>query len=116
LRSLWRKVVYINCIEFLTLEVYAKLSKCGEHVLLAACDEELLGEILRDGKIVFNVGEEFYKGTKIPVEDAVELIRESTVVNMVGPNIVNKAIEQGLVHPDAVLNICGVPHAQIVKM
>ncbi|PVX25534.1 MAG: DUF424 domain-containing protein [Candidatus Bathyarchaeum sp.] len=98
------------------MDVYAKLSKCGEHVLLAACDEELLGEILKDGKIVFKVGEEFYKGPKIPVDDAVELMEESTVVNMVGPNIVKKAIEKGLVHPDAVLNICGVPHAQIVKI
>jgi hypothetical protein len=98
------------------LEVYAKLSKCGEHVLLAACDEELLGQILRDGKIVFKVGEEFYKGPKIPVEEAMELVEESTVVNMVGPNIVNRAIEKGLVHPAAVLEICGVPHAQIVKL
>jgi hypothetical protein len=28
---------------------------------------------------------------------------------------VGKAIEKGYVHPDAVLNIEGVPHAQIVK-
>ena len=85
-------------------------------MLLAACDEELLGETLRDGKIVFKVGEEFYKGSKIPVDEAIELMEESTVVNLVGANIVNKAIEQGLVHPEAVLNICGVPHAQIVRM
>ena len=98
------------------MEVYAKLSKCGEHVLLAACDAELLGQILRDGKIVFKVGEEFYKGPKIPVEEAMELVEESTVVNMVGPNIVKRAIEKGLVHPAAVLEICGVPHAQIVKL
>jgi hypothetical protein len=98
------------------LEVYAKLSKCGEHVLLAACDAELLGEILKDGKIVFKIGEEFYKGPKMPVDDAIELMEESTVVNMVGPNIVKKAIEKGLVHPEAVLEICGVPHAQIVKI
>jgi hypothetical protein len=98
------------------LEAYTNLRKCGEYVLLAACDEELLGETLHDGKIVFKVGEEFYKGPKMPVEDAVELMKESTVVNMVGPNIVKKAIEEGLVHPEAVLNICGVPHAQIVKI
>ncbi len=98
------------------MKVYAKLSKCGEHVLLAACDEELLGQILRDGKIVFKVGEEFYKGPKMPLEEAIGLMQESTVVNMVGPNIVKKAIEHGLVHPAAVLEICGVPHAQIVKL
>ena len=85
-------------------------------MLLAACDEELLGEVLRDGKIVFKIGEEFYKGPKIPVNEAVELMKDSTIVNMVGPNIVQKAIEQGLVHPKAVLNICGIPHAQIIKI
>ena len=88
----------------------------GEYVLLATCDVELLGEILREGKIVFKVGEEFYKGPKMLVEEAVELMEESTIVNMVGHNIVNKAIEKGLVHPEAVLKICGVPHAQIVKV
>jgi len=85
-------------------------------VLLAACDKELLGETLRDGKIVFKVGEEFYKGSKMPVDEAIELMEESSVANLVGANIVNKAIEQGMVHPEAVLNICGVPHAQIVRM
>ena len=54
------------------MEAYTNLRKCGEYVLLAACDEELLGKILRDGKLVFKVGEEFYKGPKMPVEDAVE--------------------------------------------
>ncbi len=116
MRSLWGKIIHINFVEFLTLEVYAKLSKCGEHVLLAACDEELLGEVLRDAKIVFTVSEEFYNGPKMPVDDVIQLMEESTIVNMIGPNIVKKAIEKGLVHPEAVLEICGVPHAQIVKI
>jgi len=115
-RSLRSKVIHINVVEFLTLEAYTNLRKCGEYVLLATCDEELLGETLKDGKLVFKVHEEFYKGPKMPVEDAVELMKESSVVNMIGANIVQKAIEKGLVHPEAVLNICGVPHAQIVKI
>jgi hypothetical protein len=98
------------------LQVYAKLQKSGEYVLLAICDEELLGKVLRDGKIVFKVGEEFYKGPKMPINEAIALVEESTVVNMVGVNIVTKAINCGLVHPEAVLNICGIPHAQIVKI
>jgi hypothetical protein len=98
------------------LDVYAKLSKCGEHVLLATCDEELLGQVLKDGKIIFKIREEFYKGPKLPIDDAIKLMEESTVVNMVGHKIVKKAIDHGLVHPEAVLKICGIPHAQIVKM
>lgn len=85
-------------------------------MLLATCDAELLGKILRDGKIVFEVREEFYKGLKMTAEEAIDLIKQSTIVNMVGHHIVGKAIEKGLIHPDAVLKISGVPHAQIVKM
>jgi hypothetical protein len=92
------------------------LKKIGKTVLLAMCDAEILGKTLREGKIVFCVKEDFYKGSKVNVEEAVSLIENSTIVNMVGKNVVKKAIEQGYVHPDAVLNIQGVPHAQIVKL
>jgi len=85
-------------------------------VLLATCDAELLGRVLRDGKIVFEVREEFYKGLKMTLEEVIDLMEQSTIVNMVGHNVVKKAIEKGLIHPDAVLKISGVPHAQIVKM
>jgi len=85
-------------------------------VLLATCDAELLGKILREGKIVFEVREEFYKGSKVSVDEAIDLMKQSTIVNMIGQNIVEKAIERGLVHPEAVLRISGVPHAQIMKM
>jgi hypothetical protein len=92
------------------------LKKVGTNVLLCMCDAEILGRTLREGKIVFRVKEDFYKGAKVPVDEAVSLIEASTIVNMVGRNIVKKAIERGYVHPDAVLNIEGVPHAQIVKI
>jgi len=92
------------------------LRKIGNNVLLAICDTEILGKTLREGKIVFHVKEEFYKGAIVTIEEAVALITNSTIVNMVGRNIVQKAIEEGYVHPEAVLNIEGVPHAQIVKI
>jgi hypothetical protein len=97
------------------LEVYVNLKKVGRNVLLAICDCEVLGKTLRQGKIVFHVKEEFYNGGKVGLDEAVSMIRNSTIVNMVGKKCVEKAIERGYVHPDAVLNIDGVPHAQIVK-
>jgi len=98
------------------LEVYVNMRKWGHQVLLAACDVELLGKVLREGKIVFEVREQFYKGSKVSVEEAIDLMRQSTVVNMVGKRIVDKALEKGMIHPEAVLKISGIPHAQIVKL
>jgi hypothetical protein len=91
------------------------LKKIGRTVILAICDAEILGKTLCEGKIVFHVKEEFYKGAKVNIDEAVCMIENSTIVNMVGRNVVKKAIEKGYVHPEAVLNIEGVPHAQIVK-
>lgn len=98
------------------MDVYVNLKKVGRNVLLAICDSELLGRTLRQGKIVFHVKDEFYNGGKLAVDEAVRMIDNSTIVNMVGKNCVGKAIEKGYVHPDAVLDIEGVPHAQIVKL
>jgi hypothetical protein len=98
------------------LEVYMNLRKIGNNVLLAMCDAEILGKTLREGRIVFHVKEEFYKGSRVSIEEAIAMIGSSTIVNMVGKNVVQKAIEKGCVHPEAVLNIEGIPHAQIVKI
>ena len=88
----------------------------GECVLLTMCDADLLGKTLKQGKIVFHIREEFYKGSLMRLEEAVGLIRQSTIVNMVGQRIVRKAVEEGWIHPDAILEIEGVPHAQVVKV
>ena len=98
------------------MDVYVNLKKVGRNILLAICDCEVLGKTLRQGKIVFQVKDEFYNGGKVALEEAVNMIQNSTIVNMVGKNCVEKAIEKGYVHPEAVLDIEGVPHAQIVKL
>ena len=97
------------------MEVYLNVRKVGENVLLAVCDCDLLGKTLREGKIVFHIKDEFYKGKKTTVDEAVGLISNCTIVNLVGKECVEVAIKEGYVHPEAVLNIEGVPHAQIVK-
>ena len=98
------------------LEAYMKLNKVGRNVLLAVCDAEIVGKTLHDGKIVFQVKKDFYKGAKVDVDEAMCMIENCNIVNLVGKNVVSRAIEKGYVHPEAVLDIKGVPHAQIVKL
>jgi hypothetical protein len=98
------------------LDVYAKIKQDGKNVLLAICDAELLGKTFKEGKIVFKVTNEFYNGKKISLDQAVNMIENSTIVNLVGNCCVNKAIERGFVHPEAVIMIEGILHAQIVKI
>ena len=106
----------LNNYERTKLDVYLNIKKMGQNVLLAVCDCDLLGRTLREGKIVFHIKDEFYNGRKASVDEAVGLITNSTIVNLVGKNCVEKAIAKGYVHPEAVLEIEGIPHAQIVKL
>jgi len=96
--------------------VYVKIFTVDHEILVAACDSEVLGKIFREDNIVLYVSEEFYKGELVTLTEALDRIKEATIANLVGKNIVSKAIEEGLVHPDAVIYVNEVPHAQIVKM
>ena len=100
----------------LKMEVYINLKRVGSNVLLAVCDCDLLGRTLREGKIVFKIKDEFYNGRKGTVEEAMSMINNSTIVNLVGKTCVEKAVTHGYVHPEAVIKIEGVPHAQIMKL
>jgi hypothetical protein len=97
------------------LDVYAKLWKQSKSSLLAICDESILGRTLKEGDVTFHVREEFYKGSLVSLQEAMDLIAQSTIVNMIGRKIVKEALARGFVHPEAVLMIEGIPHAQIVK-
>lgn len=114
--GLWSEIIHQTVVSVLPLDVYVNLKKIGRNVLLSMCDAEILGKTLREGKIIFCVKEDFYRGAQVSVDEAVTLIESSTIVNMIGKNVVKKAIERGYVHPEAVLNIEGVPHAQIVRL
>jgi len=42
--------------------------------------------------------------------------RNAPIVVLAGEASVSRAVKEGLVHPDAVLRVCGVPYAQVVKL
>jgi len=97
-------------------DVYVKVFRQGGHILVAACDAELLGKTLKDGDVVFEVREGFYGGSLVCVDKAMGLVREATCANLVGSTIVDSAVREGLVHPQSVIRVSGVPHVQIVRM
>jgi hypothetical protein len=96
-------------------DVYVNVIKHGEHMLVAVCDVTMLGKILKHGALTFEVKKSFYGNKKVKLEEAIDLIKNSTSANLVGHDIVNEALKERLVHPNAVMLISGVPHAQLIK-
>jgi hypothetical protein len=58
----------------------------------------------------------FYGSAVIGLTEAVVLMIGADMLNLVGRRVVDAAINNGLVHPDAVITIAGVPHVQVMKL
>jgi len=93
-----------------------KLYKRGTDLLLAACDEKLLGKKFTEGKYHLDVSKKFYDGERAAKEEFKKLLEEATIANLVGSETIKCAIDIGLIDPDCVIKIKGVPHAQMVRM
>lgn len=87
----------------------------GIETLVAACDERLLGQTLREGEIRLHVSS-FYEGERMTSEEFIARLREATIGNFVGKETVEAAQRGGYVGEDGVLWIQGEPHAQLVVM
>lgn len=96
--------------------IYVKVYRVQGEVLLAACDEELIGKTFREGELKLEVKERFYKGELVEEDRLESLLEEATIANLTGERCVSKAIELGYVDPERVLRIEGVPHAQMAKL
>jgi hypothetical protein len=98
------------------MDVYVKTTKIGVEVLVAACDAEIVGRVFEEDDLSLTIEEDFYCGECMPVRDCSNRLIEATILNLVGENVVAKAIELGLVHADNVLRIGGTVHAQMVRL
>ncbi|MGQ9722510.1 MAG: DUF424 domain-containing protein [Candidatus Jordarchaeum sp.] len=98
------------------MRVYIYIRKVNNETMVAACDEDIVGKTFREGKLKIEVKKEFYCGELVEIEEGIEAISKGTIVNIVGNTIVSKAINAGLIHPQGIITIGGVAHAQKVIM
>jgi hypothetical protein len=85
-------------------------------VMVALCDSGVIGKRVCEGKLILDASEDFYGGPLVTADAAVDMLRTATVANLVGEEAVRCGMEAGLIHKDAVLCICGIPHAQYVQI
>jgi len=96
--------------------IYVKIHKRGNEILVAACDSSLLGKHLKDERFSVHINPEFYKGELVRDEVFLLYMRTATIANLFGKHTVRLAIEAGFIEEENVLEIAGVPHAQMVVM
>ena len=85
-------------------------------LLVAVCDEDVLGETFESDPVSLTVTEDFYGGETVPESDVIDSFERATTANIVGSRAVSLAIEEGFVDEGNVLDIDGTPHAQFLLL
>ncbi len=93
-----------------------KIYHHGDELVIGACDEDLLGKKFKKGNLQIDCSRQFYDGERITPEAFEKILGDATIANLVGKKTVACAVKLGLINPDCILKIKGVPHAQMIRM
>ncbi|WP_137284229.1 DUF424 domain-containing protein [Halorussus salinisoli] len=87
-----------------------------EGLLVAVCDDDVLGETFEDDGVSLTVTEEFYGGDEVDEQAVVNSLTRASVANLVGSEAVELAIREGFVDEENVLDVESTRHAQFLRM
>ena len=95
-----------------------KTFKKKNEKIVAVCDAELIGKILREGELVLNLEKyaSFYNGEKTDEATVEKELLSATSINLVGEGAVKVAKRMKLVRDSDIKRIQKVPHVQIYKI
>jgi len=93
-----------------------KTYRVGKEVLVAACDQDLMGRKFAEGNLQLEVDSSFFGDQTACPSDLEAALREATMANFVGERTVKCAISLNYVDKENILLIEGIPCAQMVRM
>ncbi len=98
------------------MQFSVRVSDYQKNTMLNICDSELLGKKITQDELNMNISENYYGGKLVEKEEAKSLLKNSSIINMVGKESVSLSIELGIGSENGVKTISGIPFLLIYKM
>jgi len=83
-------------------------------MLLAVCDSELIDKKFEEGNAQLDLTSAFYKGEEKTDQEIADLMRNSSIINLVGKKTVNLALKEELITKENIKKISGIPYVQVI--
>ena len=93
-----------------------KVSSYQENVALNICDSKLLGKNIIQNKLNMNISKSYYGEKLVEKEEAKSLLKNSSIINMVGKEIVSLSIQLGIGSKNGIKVISGIPFLIVFKI
>jgi hypothetical protein len=80
------------------------------------CDEDLLGKIIKNGKLQINISRSYYGQRLVDEAEAQTLLQSCSILNLVGTNTIQMSIDLKIGSQQGIKTIDGVPFLIVFKM
>jgi len=94
----------------------ARLINHNDTHMLNICDTDLLGRTLNRANFTLKISEKYYGQKVVEKEEAMDLLRRSNNINMVGKEIISLSVNMGIGSQEGVKEIDGIPFLIVFKM
>ena len=94
----------------------ARLINHSNTSMLNICDADLVGKTINRDNFSLKISEEYYADKVVEKEEAMDLLKKSDNINMVGKEIISLSVDMGIGTQDGVKEIDGVPFLVVFKM
>ena len=98
------------------MQFSAKVTDYQKNIMLNICDAELLGKNIVEEKLTMNISKNYYGGQLVDQKEATELLKNSSIINMVGENTISLSIKLGIGSENGIKTISGIPFLIVFKM
>ncbi len=92
--------------------IVVKIHNSEMGLVVALCDNELIGKKFSEGKLILDLNSDFYKGKVLPKEKIISLLKTAYIINAVGKESVELVLKNNYVEKEKIIKIGGIPHAQ----
>ena len=98
------------------MQFSVRVTNYQNNPMLNICDAELLGKNVSENELNVNISKIYYGDKYVDREEAESLLKNSSIINMVGKETISLSISLGIGSDNGVKTIAGIPFLIVFKM
>jgi len=98
------------------MQFSVKVTDYQKNLMLNICDIDLLGKNIVEDELNMNISKSYYGEKIIEHEEAKHLLKNASIINMVGEKTVSLSLELGVGTENGIKIVGGIPFLIVFKM
>jgi len=98
------------------MQFSVKVTDYQKNLMLNICDIDLLGKNIVEDELNMNISKSYYGEKIIEHEEAKHLLKNASIINMVGEKTVSLSLELGVGTENGIKKVGGIPFLIVFKM